>query len=1153
MKIRCTGTFRYLQYIIFNMFFFLTLEYGIIYREVRFMVEFITGQAGSGKTTLLFDKIKKSAENGNKQCIIVPEQYSYEFEKKLYDAVGAEVYNELLAVSFKSLAETLFNIYGDPNRKGEYADEYARMILIYQAIASVRKSPQSFRSFKNQSSYNGFAEDVLKIINDMKLSGIDAVGLSQKIPSFEGRLYDKISDISSLYLEYEKLMKDYGFKDNLDNVRESAKTASLNNWFREFDVYIDEFESFTGVQLEMIKVIISSARNVCIALRTDNVNAGDYSLFDTVNRTYRKIVRICTDCNKKYKVTVCSESHRFSSPDLEYLSSHIMRNFRYEPENAPEPESIRIFEAKDMYSEAEYVCAEIKRLIYGDRSLKYRDIAVISNCIQDYSGIFASAFARYGIPYFMSIEKPVAHTSIMVFFTSLLDILSSKRIKSEQIFRFLKCGIMQADFNDVSRLENYCYKWNIDGKMWESEFVAKDENTESLELFRKNIINPVLELRKTFSSENSVHDICSILYDYLVKCEAEKSMAEIMHRLILDGREYEASELKRLWNCLIDILDSIVSTIGEQSVTFDEFTRIIKSMIGKIQYSVAPETLDAVMTASARTARLDSPKIVFAVGSNDGDFPNQISMHGLFSETDKIKLSGNGIELSRSMQELISDERLIVYKSLSAPSQKLYITYRLSDLSGQARFPAYAVENIIDMFGRKDILITEGQLTPDYYSVTLNSAFYHYMQDKKRNDGIMSAIKKVILESDVNKDRYRNVISRSEFAQNFEVDKGIMKKLCNFDFLSLSATAVEKYNKCHFSYFCEKVLNLKINEKMELNALLAGNIIHRCFCDIIEKRTKESFISLTKEQLRELIERSAEKYKNEELSGDFGKSPKFELVFSKVKQRLLSVMIHTQNELKVSDFSPEKCEYKISYENNNVLTVPFDNGRKLRFGGSIDRIDTCEINGKRYVRIIDYKSSKKSITAQNLSTGTNLQMLLYLFALTDNDMKYNDCIPAGVLYSPVQISKVEESIDRENAEDTSSINSNLKADGLLINDEKVLDAMEKGIAGNFIKVRRKKDGTLTSGTLTDNMDEIKDYVYKKLASMAESLLDGNAEAVPLIECSPEKSVQKKKESLPCRNCGYINICDNSLLSRYKEPDADEMEYAKIMLGTVKKS
>ncbi|WP_295095985.1 hypothetical protein, partial [Ruminococcus sp.] len=66
-------------------------------------------------------------------------------------------------------------------------------------------------------------------------------------------------------------------------------------------------------------------------------------------------------------------------------------------------------------------------------------------------------------------------------------------------------------------------------------------------------------------------------------------------------------------------------------ISFSDFSRLIRSMVGRIKYSIPPQTLDSVTAASARNARLDSPRVVFVMGANDKDFPNQVSVRGLFS------------------------------------------------------------------------------------------------------------------------------------------------------------------------------------------------------------------------------------------------------------------------------------------------------------------------------------------------------------------------------------------------------------------------------------------------------------------------------------------------------------------------------------------
>ncbi|MDE5861109.1 MAG: hypothetical protein K2H28_02835, partial [Ruminococcus sp.] len=157
------------------------------------MVKFIIGKMGSGKTTRMFEEIKKCS---GRQLVIVPEQFSYEFDKKLYYYVGVEKFNEILSLTFTGLARQIFQLFGEPDRKGEYADDYARMILIYQAISSAQSNPDTLNYFRKQSSYNGFAEEVLDLINEMKRTGLEPDLLMQKSALLEGRLMDKANDIA---------------------------------------------------------------------------------------------------------------------------------------------------------------------------------------------------------------------------------------------------------------------------------------------------------------------------------------------------------------------------------------------------------------------------------------------------------------------------------------------------------------------------------------------------------------------------------------------------------------------------------------------------------------------------------------------------------------------------------------------------------------------------------------------------------------------------------------------------------------------------------------------------------------------------------------------------------------------------------------------
>ncbi len=1106
------------------------------------MIEFITGASGTGKTTEMFRRIRSAAELGTEQCILVPEQYSYEFDKNLYGFLGPKQFNELFSLSFSSLARQLFQLYGDPDRKGEYADDMARMILVYQAIEAAAKKPEMLRYFRRISSQPGFAEEMLKLISDMKRAGITPDMLSDHAELLDSRLRDKTADIASVYSEYLRLMEEYGFKDSYENIRFAAKIANMHGYFRGRRVYLDEFESFTGDQLEMLGVIFSSAENVVITLRTDDVSAGEFTLFETVNSTFRRLVGLCRELHLQYKVTHLTETHRFASTDLCYLSENVMRSRQPDAKKAPHAQNIRIFEARDVYSEIEYICAEIKRLVASTEGLRYRDIAIISNDITGYADLLRAAFTRYEIPYFLSIERPVSHTAVMAFFISLLDLLPARKLRSEQVFRLLKCGILDIELTDVSLLENYCYKWSVDGDVWLSEFTAEDEQLANLEAIRKQVIEPIAKLKKQLSRKQSAASICRKLYDYLTVCEAERNLAVIMGRLIRNDRDCEAGELKRLWKCLMDILDSIVSTLGDEEVSFSRLADIMRSLIARITYSVPPQTLDAVIAASSRTARLNSPKVIFAAGSTEGDFPNQVTLGGLFSGSDRQKLSDRGIEIARPLSDLRASERLIVYKSLSTASEKLYLTYPLSDLSGQAKYPSQVIDQISKMFP-DTLLLTENDLTPEHYAVTYHAAYYHYMQNRADNSPVIASIREVLLADPVYRSRMISVLDRTASRTERTIASETMRKLKSFEPLSLSPTQLETYNNCHFMHFCRNFLRLQIPEKMELDVRVTGEMTHNCFYSLLSSRKKSDFIKLTVDELQSEIRSEAERYKTEKLAGDFAKTPRFKLLFNKLEERLTQVFVHTQQALMQSDFVPVRFEYDM--RGDKSLRLPFGDGMELRFGGIADRIDTCELGGGKYLRVIDYKSSDKSIDAFSLAGGLNLQMLLYIFAATEKGSEFEGYSPAGVLYTPIQLDELKADEAKSDTFNQAAVDSELRTSGLVIDDMNVANAMEHDLKGRFIPAKKTANNVFDSHSSVipaANMGRLRENVYSSLTEAAESMLSGKIEAVPL----------KNGKKVPCKYCDYADICGNRDGAVNRLPDAEKLAEAEDILGKNKK-
>ena len=152
-----------------------------------------------------------------------------------------------------------------------------------------------------------------------------------------------------------------------------------------------------------------------------------------------------------------------------------------------------------------------------------------------------------------------------------------------------------------------------------------------------------------------------------------------------------------------------------------------------------------------------------------------------------------------------------------------------------------------------------------------------------------------------------------------------------------------------------------------------------------------------------------------------------------------------------------------------------------------------------------------------------MQMLVYLFSIWKNGSGgLSDCIPAGVLYMPARDSVVsgDRNLSKEGADEEAKMI--FRMNGLLLDDKAVLTAMEPGLAGIFIPVKSKPDGSIkasseaTLATLAQ-MGEIKRHIDSLLLNMAEELYGGSIPALPY----------KHGDRLSCEHCSFAAVCRRS--------------------------
>lgn len=244
-----------------------------------------------------------------------------------------------------------------------------------------------------------------------------------------------------------------------------------------------------------------------------------------------------------------------------------------------------------------------------------------------------------------------------------------------------------------------------------------------------------------------------------------------------------------------------------------------------------------------------------------------------------------------------------------------------------------------------------------------------------------------------------------------------------------------------------------------------------------------------------------------------------EYLFHRSFSEVRMVVTELYRELSVSQFAPQWFE--LHFADDGALPAVRIVGEKMQaeLHGFVDRADIWRSGDRVYVRVIDYKTGKKSFDFSHVFYGLGLQMLLYLFAIeqTGERLLHAPLKPAGVLYFPARVERVsiKDKLDEAKTEDMRR--KAQKRSGLLLNATPVLQAMEpcenepRYLPYTINKVG-EREGYLAS---EEQLAKLERFVFKKVASLGDSLYSGEIDPNPYYFDTKDNA---------CKYCPYLTVC-----------------------------
>ncbi len=1088
------------------------------------MTEFILGPAGSGKTMRIRERILIDLDKGRHVILLVPEQAAVRVEAAISDAAQARSIpqTELEVLNFRRLCNRVFRQYGGISYHG--MNKGAKVLLLWQAF--VATVPLLKRYAAEAEDPNRFLPLLMSTLDECKTYGITPTDLMRASTACEEenvRLSEKLYDLALLASAYASLFGE-GKEDPADDLTRLDETLKRHAFFEGVSLYVDGFVGFTPQEYRILAHGIRQASDTTLSFCH---NDEESLAFDNARRELKQLMALCR--NHSPKLTRLDGSCRFVADELRYLERNLWSVGEYTPYEGESP-AISTVLATDPYDEAEFVASDISRRLR--EGAVYRDFAVIAGDLNRYDGIINVIFRRYGLPCHMNKRVPLADRPLFKLFLSALNIKNGGW-RTDDVITFLKTGLAGIPSDAIDELEEYATQWRIVGSRWYSDEPwcmnpggytdrMTDEDRALLNrvnAIRKQIVVPLIKLHESLDEQRTVSEICRAVYTFLEELE-------IPNRLAATGENEDVL----LWNRFCDALDTLVDILPEQKANAKVFTSLFGLVVDQTDTGTIPATVDEIAVGSADRIRADGVKHVYLIGVNEGIFPAATSEKGLFSDNEKAILEGCDIILSPYSNTDAVDELFRFYRAATTASHSLTVLSAKADLSGTALKPSLAWERIVALFPRSQPINTD-KMPPLDRLINGDAAMDWIGRLRGTPEG--DALRRVCREDP----RYAPLLDdrRQPMTVAEEtLDAETVALLFPGD-IALTQSRLDSYVLCAFGYECTYVLKLKEPRQADFRPADTGNLIHRILERFFLTLTKDGgeIPALTDEEIDRLIDKILDEY----LVSIFGEhldqslSARALQLFRRLRRSVRILIRNLLDEFKESEFTPRFFELPIRCGDGEdgvaPLTIPLPDGTKAYIYGIADRVDICRRDRDVLVRVVDYKTGSKDFSLYDVSLGLNLQMLLYLFSIwkdgTGSFRRAVECegeiVPAGVLYCTAKTAEVSATTETSDAEIYEKAAATLKRKGLLLDDEEVLRLMEKKLAGKYIPVTVKKDGSLSTSLTLESlagMGKLMDEISETVARIATEIKQGVA------TCRPMKTAKHDA----CRFCPHRSICRN---------------------------
>lgn len=1074
------------------------------------MLNLVIGRSGTGKSTLLLRRACEQKSGRN--ILLVPEPHSHEAERRLCEQGGDRVCLYAEVLTFTRLANRIFQTAGGLGRSE--LDQGGRLLLMSRAVQAVSGQ---LSIYAKPSRRPAFLTGLLETADELKSCCVSPDRLSLAGEEIGGITGDKLKDLALICATYDAMTAQTALDPRQRLTRAAEKLAKCR-WAEGAHFYLDGFVDFTPQQMELIALLLEQGESVTVALTCDHLEEDEdgTGIFSPARRTAMLLRRLAQTHGQTCSVEVCDSPAPTRSAAINALEQQLFGSL--DGEHVPCGDDVVLFCAPDLRTEVEWAAARILELVRKE-GLRFRDIGITARSYGRYDALVESVFDRCGIPVFRSAMSDILQKPVLALVTAALDTVANG-YTYDDIFRYLKTDLTDLTRDERDLLENYVLKWDLRGSRWTQDapwtmhpggygLEWKDEDrclVAQIDALRRKAAAPLERLRT--ARDHTGRGRAMALYTLLEEIGLHQRLEERTKQLQEQGQLGLAEEYRQLWDILCGGLEQCAHLLGDSPVEPDEFSGLLRLVLSQYDVGTIPVSLDRVTAGELGRQSGHGIKVLFLLGADDSALPAVNSVSGLLSDDDREQLSAYGVDLGLRGIDRLYREMTDIYMACTRPDQKLIVSFSTRNGSEELH-PSFLVERLKYIF-------------PDLSPLNEGDGLFRLCAPRPALEqaGRISQVHDVLADIP----QWAPYIKRLDHSRRWNRGSLSPKSVTQLygKRVPMSASRMDKYRACHFSYFMQYGLRAQPRRAAGFDAPEYGTFVHYVLEHVLkEGGWQDETGGVDPDKLKQLTRQVVSRYVLEQLGGLEHQSARFRYLFHRLLSGVEQVVDNVVQEVSRSAFKPISFELGFGKDKDLPPVELEQDGIRLSVNGFVDRVDGWLHEDKLYLRVVDYKTGSKSFDLTEIANGMGLQMLLYLFALRQKGVELygKEIVPSGVLYIPARTVIIPGNRAMTREAHSKAVDAQLRRKGLVLDDPDVLAAMEQpGEDGiRFLPVKLTKSGTVSGDALVSSsrFARLEQHVERVLRDICRELAAGNIAADPFWR-GPEKNA--------CRFCDFAAAC-----------------------------